>query len=152
MLGAVSLFAVAVVVFGTATRITDALGVTRVRLGHLSIYGDFVLSLAALAVAGAADMVSVYVRSSLIQLHTPDAMRGRVAAVSQLTISASNELGEAETGLMASLLGPVGAVAFGGVAALGIVLLWARLFPELRRARTFDPPVDLAPELGVTQP
>ncbi|MGJ3626054.1 hypothetical protein AB5I41_02060 [Sphingomonas sp. MMS24-JH45] len=99
-------------------------------------------------------MVSVYIRSSLIQLHTPDAMRGRVSAVSQLTISASNELGEAESGLMAGLLGPVGAVVFGGVGAIGVTLLWAWLFPELRRARTFDPPDALTtePQHGVAQP
>lgn len=98
------------------------------------------LSVAALVVAGAADMVSVYVRQSLIQLHTPDAMRGRVSAVSQLTISASNELGEAESGLLAALLGPVGAVVFGGVGAIIITLVWAQLFPELKLAKTFDPP------------
>ena len=114
----------------------------------------FPLSLAALIVAGGADMVSVYVRQSLIQLHTPDAMRGRVSAVSQLTISASNELGEAESGLMASLLGPVGAVAFGGVAAIIVTLLWSRLFPELRRARTFDPPdmLQTEPSHGEAKP
>lgn len=100
----------------------------------------FWLSVTALAVAGAADMVSVYVRQSLIQLHTPDAMRGRVSAVSALTISASNELGEAESGLLGSLLGPVGAVIFGGIGAIVITLIWARLFPELRLAKTFDPP------------
>jgi MFS family permease len=115
---------------------------------------NFWLSLAALIVAGGADMVSVYVRSSLIQLHTPDAMRGRVSAVSQLTISASNELGEAESGLMASLLGPVGAVVVGGVGAIAITLLWARLFPELKRARTFDPSdmLETEPQHGVAQP
>lgn len=98
------------------------------------------LSVAALIIAGAADMVSVYVRQSLIQLHTPDAMRGRVSAVSQLTISASNELGEAESGLLASLMGPVGAVVFGGLGAIVITIIWARLFPELKLAKTFDPP------------
>lgn len=98
------------------------------------------LSVAALIVAGGADMVSVYVRQSLIQLHTPDAMRGRVGAVSQLTISASNELGEAESGLLGSLIGPVGAVVFGGAGAIAITLLWSRLFPELKLAKTFDPP------------
>jgi hypothetical protein len=99
-------------------------------------------------------MVSVYVRSSLIQLHTPDAMRGRVSAVSQLTISASNELGEAESGLLGSLLGPVGAVVFGGIGAIVITLLWARLYPELRLAKSFDPPdiLETAPEHGVIQP
>ncbi|WP_242095932.1 MULTISPECIES: MFS transporter [unclassified Sphingomonas] len=103
---------------------------------------SFGLSLAALIVAGCADMVSVYVRQSLIQLHTPDAMRGRVSAVSQLTISASNELGEAESGLLASLLGPVGAVVFGGVGAIVVTLAWSRLFPELKAARSFDPPAE----------
>ena len=98
------------------------------------------LSAGALAVAGCGDMVSVYVRQSLIQLHTPDAMRGRVSAVSQLTISASNELGEAESGLLASLLGPVGAVMFGGIGAIVVTILWVRLFPELRLAKTFDQP------------
>ena len=114
----------------------------------------FWLSLAALIVAGGADMVSVYVRQSLIQLHTPDAMRGRVGAVSQLTISASNELGEAESGLMASLLGPVGAVVVGGVGAITVTLVWAWLFPELKRARTFDPPeiLETEPEHGVARP
>ena len=99
-------------------------------------------------------MVSVYVRQSLIQLHTPDAMRGRVSAVSQLTISASNELGEFESGLMASLLGPVGAVIFGGVGAIAVTLIWSRLFPELRLARSFDPPeaVPVSANNGVAQP
>ncbi len=123
---------VAVVVFGLAIL---TFGISR----------SFWLSLAALIVAGCADMVSVYVRTSLIQLHTPDAMRGRVSAVSQLTISASNELGEAESGLLASLLGPVGAVVAGGVGAIAITLVWARLFPELKNARTFDPPEALEP-------
>ena len=99
------------------------------------------LSLAALATLGAADMVSVYVRQSLIQLHTPNAMRGRVAAVSSLFISGSNELGEAESGFLAALIGPVAAVVLGGFGAVGVTLLWAWLFPELRRARTFDPPI-----------
>ena len=98
------------------------------------------LSLAALAVAGAADMFSVYIRSSLVQLYTPDAMRGRVGAVSQLTISASNELGEAESGFLASALGPVGAVMVGGGGAILVTVLWTFLFPVLRRTRTFDPP------------
>ena len=132
---------VAVVIFGAAIL---TFGISR----------NFWLSLAALIVAGGADMVSVYVRQSLIQLHTPDAMRGRVGAVSQLTISASNELGEAESGLMASLLGPVGAVVFGGVGAITITLVWAWLFPELKRARTFDPPemLETEPQHGVAQP
>ena len=131
MLAAVVAFGVATIVFGLSTNLW--------------------LSVAALVVAGAMDMVSVYVRSSLIQLHTPDAMRGRVSAVSQLTISASNELGEAESGLLAALLGPVGAVVLGGAGAIGVTLLWARLYPELRLAKTFDPP-EIEPDrpAGVT--
>ncbi|HEY5722616.1 MAG TPA: MFS transporter [Allosphingosinicella sp.] len=96
------------------------------------------LSLACLGLLGAADMLSVYVRQSLIQLYTPDAMRGRVGAVSSLFISASNELGEAESGFLAALIGPVVAVVAGGFAAIGVTLLWAKFFPELRNARTFD--------------
>ena len=98
------------------------------------------LSLAALALLGMADMLSVYVRSSLVQLHTPDAMRGRVSAVSGLAISASNELGEMQSGLAAGLLGPVLAVVSGGAAAIVVAGAWAIFFPELRNARTFDPP------------
>ena len=98
------------------------------------------LSLAMLALLGAADMFSVYIRQSLIQLHTPDEMRGRVSAVSTLAISASNELGETRSGFAAALLGPVFATVAGGVAAVAVTLLWAGLFPELRRARTFEPP------------
>jgi MFS family permease len=96
------------------------------------------LSLVCLVVLGAADMLSVYVRQSLIQLGTPDAMRGRVGAVSSLFISASNELGEAESGFLAALVGPVTAVVAGGIGAMFVAALWARLFPMLRRARTFE--------------
>jgi MFS family permease len=98
------------------------------------------LSLACLAVLGAADMFSVYVRQSLIQLYTPDAMRGRVGAVSSLFISASNELGEAESGFLGAVIGPVAAVIAGGVGAIAVVLLWSWKFPELRLARSFEAP------------
>jgi MFS family permease len=98
------------------------------------------LSLASLFVLGASDMISVYVRSSLIQLHTPDAMRGRVSAVSGLFISASNELGEAESGFLAALVGPVVGVVGGGIGAIIVVGLWAWRFPELRLARSFAAP------------
>ena len=92
------------------------------------------LSVLALAVLGGADMLSVYVRQTLVQIVTPDQMRGRVAAVSSLFIGASNELGEFESGVVARFLGPVGAAIFGGVGALAVTGLWARLFPDLRRA------------------
>lgn len=98
----------------------------------------FWLSMAALAVTGAGDMISVYVRQSLIQLATPDHMRGRVAAVSFIGISASNELGDFESGVAARLLGPVGAVALGGGAAIAATGGWIKLFPDLWRAGSFE--------------
>lgn len=98
------------------------------------------LSLAALFVLGASDMISVYVRSSLIQLHTPDAMRGRVSAVSGLFISASNELGEFRAGIVGALFGPVVAVVGGGALAVGVTGLCAWLFPALRKADRFEVP------------
>ena len=101
-------------------------------------------SLACLAVLGAADMFSVFVRQSLIQLYTPDEMRGRVGAVSSLFISASNELGEAESGFLGALIGPVTAVIAGGFGAIAVVLLWSWWFPELRLAKSFAAP-DLRP-------
>ena len=103
---------------------------------------NLMLSLGCLVVLGAADMISVYVRSSLIQLHTPDAMRGRVSAVSMLFISASNELGEFESGLTAAWLGPVEAVVLGGIGAVLVTIVWAWGFPALRRADRFTPPAD----------
>lgn len=95
------------------------------------------LSLACLALLGAADMISVYVRQSLIQLATPDEKRGRVGAIATLFVSASNELGEVESGLLAALLGPVGAVVTGGICSIVIAAAWARLFPELAKAKTY---------------
>jgi MFS family permease len=118
MLAAVAVFGVATVAFG------------------LSRWMPF--SLVCLAVLGAADMLSVYVRQSLIQLSTPDEMRGRVGAVSSLFVSASNELGEAESGFLAAAIGPVAAVVAGGVGAVAVTLLWARWFPALRLAKTFE--------------
>jgi MFS family permease len=98
------------------------------------------LSLASLFVLGAADMISVYVRTSLIQLHTPDAMRGRVSAVSGLFISASNELGEFRAGIAGSVVGPVLAVVGGGALAVLITGACAWIFPSLRRADRFVAP------------
>jgi MFS family permease len=92
------------------------------------------LSAGALAALGAADMMSVFVRQTLVQLVTPNAMRGRVAAVSTLFISASNELGEFRGGLVARFIGPVAAVVYGGIGSLIVTGLWARLFPALRTA------------------
>jgi hypothetical protein len=83
---------------------------------------------------GAGDMLSVYVRSSLIQLATPDEMRGRVSAASSIFVSASNELGEFRAGVMGAAIGAVPSVIAGGVAAVGVAALWAWRFPELRRA------------------
>jgi MFS family permease len=120
MLAAVGVFGVATVVFGLSRWMP--------------------LSLLCLSLLGAADMFSVYIRQSLIQLYTPNEMRGRVGAVSTLFISASNELGEAESGFLAALVGPVVAVVGGGIGAIAVTLLWAKWFPELRLARSFEPP------------
>jgi hypothetical protein len=92
----------------------------------------FFVSLAALFVLGAADMISVYVRNSLVQLVTPDHMRGRVSAVNFLFIGASNELGEFESGVTAAWFGIVPSVIIGGLGTLGVVSLWAYMFPSLR--------------------
>jgi MFS family permease len=97
---------------------------------------SFWLSMAMLFVNGAVDMVSVVVRQTLVQLDTPDEMRGRVSAVNAIFIGASNQLGEFESGATAALFGPVGAVVVGGVGTLAVVALWARWFPELRRRRS----------------
>jgi MFS family permease len=113
MFGAVAVFGVATVVFGLST--------------------SFPVSFAALAVLGASDMVSVVVRSTLIQLSTPDAMRGRVSAVNFLFIGCSNQLGEFESGVTAAWLGAVPAVLIGGIGTLLVVILWAWRFPSLRR-------------------
>ena len=112
MFSAVALFGVSTIVFGLSTNVA--------------------LSLAALFVAGAADMISVFVRSALIQYATPDPMRGRVSAVNMLFIGASNELGEFESGLTAAWLGTVPAVVVGGLGTLGVVFAWMWLFPALR--------------------
>ena len=112
---------IGVAIFGAATVV---FGVSR----------SLPLSMVALAVLGGADMLSVYVRQTLVQIVTPDAMRGRVAAVSSLFIGASNELGEFESGVAARFLGPVGAAVFGGVGALIVTGAWARMFPDLRKA------------------
>ena len=93
----------------------------------------FWLSLLALAIYGAADMVSVYIRLTVVQIATPDSMRGRVSAVNSVSINASNELGDFRAGLMAAAVGAVPAVLAGGIATLGVTVLWARMFPAMRR-------------------
>lgn len=98
------------------------------------------LSFAALFVSGGADMVSVVIRQTLVQLETPDDMRGRVSAVNGIFIGASNQLGEFESGATAAWLGPVGSVLLGGVGVLGVAIAWIRLFPDLwRRDRLLGP-------------
>lgn len=134
-------------------------------LGAIGVYGAamlvfawsplFWLSMVALAVTGAADMISVYVRQSLIQFATPDEMRGRVSSVSFIFISASNELGEFESGVAARILGPVGAVLLGGAVAIATALAWTRLFPQLARVDCFEDtalPAPAAPEAAAAKP
>jgi hypothetical protein len=100
-----------------------------------SLSSVFWVSLVALFIYGAVDMFSVYVRQTLVQIATPDSLRGRVNAVNSVSISASNELGDFRAGSMAVLIGTVPAVALGGVVTLGAAALWWRFFPDLRRVR-----------------
>jgi predicted MFS family arabinose efflux permease len=99
---------------------------------------SFALSLAALVLLGAADMVSVVVRQTLVQINTPDEKRGRVSAVNSIFVGASNQLGEFESGVTAAWLGAVPAAVLGGVGTLVVVTLWAVLFPSLRQADRLD--------------
>jgi MFS family permease len=116
MLATVGLFGLATLVFALSTNIA--------------------LSVGALLVLGGADTVSVVIRSSLVQLLTPDAMRGRVNAVNSLFIGTSNQLGEFESGTVAGLIGAVPACVVGAIGTLLVVLLWARLFPAMRKVDT----------------
>lgn len=97
-----------------------------------------ILSIVALAGLGAADMVSVYIRETLIQLWTPDRVRGRVNAVNMVFIGASNELGEFRAGVMAAFIGAKATVIAGGAGTVLVAALWAKLFPDLRKARRLD--------------
>ena len=108
-----------------------AVGVYGLAMVAFGASSSFVLSLVALSVSGAADMVSVVVRQTLVQLETPDAMRGRVSAVNSVFIGASNQLGEFESGVTAAWLGPIGSVVLGGIGTLMVALSWWRLFPTL---------------------
>jgi len=120
MFAGVAIFGVATAVFGVSE--------------------SFLLSLLALVTLGSADMVSVYIRHMLVQLETPDAIRGRVSAVNAVFIGASNELGEFESGLTAAWWGLKPAVVVGGIASVAIASLWTRLFPALRRIDEFPEP------------
>jgi predicted MFS family arabinose efflux permease len=111
MFGCVALYGVSILVFGLSSW--------------------FWLSMICLAVSGAADMVSVVIRQSLVQLETPDEMRGRVGAVNGTFIQASNQLGEFRAGAIAAWLGPVGSVLVGAIGTLLVVALWIRFFPPL---------------------
>ena len=120
MFGGVALFGLTTMVFGLST--------------------SFALSLVALVLLGAGDMVSVYVRQTLVQIETPDRIRGRVSAVSSVFIGASNELGEFRSGLTAAWLGLIPSVVVGGVVTLSVTLLWTVLFPSLSRMFAFPSP------------
>jgi MFS family permease len=128
MFGGVAAFGMATIVFGLST--------------------SLLLSLAALVIMGAGDMVSVYIRHLLVQLETPDAIRGRVSAVNSVFIGASNELGEFESGITASWWGIVPAVVLGGVATLAVTGIWMRLFPVLRHLDGPPQPPAAPPEVA----
>jgi MFS family permease len=120
LLGSVGIFGIGMVVFGLST--------------------SFWLSVAALAVTGAADAISVVTRITLMQLETPDEMRGRVSAVNSIFIGASNQLGEFESGATAALMGPVASVVLGGIGTIAVALGWLRLFPALANRDELAPP------------
>jgi hypothetical protein len=118
LLAAVAVFGLANIGFGLST--------------HLG------LSMLCLAIAGAADNISVVTRLTLMQIETPDEMRGRVAAVNGVFIGASNELGEFESGATAAALGPVGSVVLGGIGTIVVALAWLKLFPDLAKRDTIS--------------
>jgi Transmembrane secretion effector len=116
---------------GAGPRLLGAVAVYGAAQLLFGLSGLFWLSMAALAVSGAADMVSVVIRQTLVQLETPDAMRGRVSAVNGLFIGASNQLGEFRAGAMAAGIGAVGSVVVGGLGTLAVAWLWRRWFVDL---------------------
>jgi MFS family permease len=109
-----------VIVFGLATIV-------------FGLSGSVVLSVLALIVIGASDMISVYIRTSIVQLAVPDHIRGRVSALNMVSVGASNEVGEFRAGSVASIIGVVPAIVLGGVGALAIASIWLNLFPSLRK-------------------
>jgi MFS family permease len=138
--------AIGVAIWLTSHPVRDHAGI--VMLFFVAMFGAFTivfgvstipwLSIFALAMLGATDMISVYIRETLIQLWTPDRVRGRVNAVNMVFVGASNELGEFRAGTMAALIGTVPAVVFGGVGAIAVAGMWAFLFPALRKVRHLD--------------
>jgi hypothetical protein len=118
MFGAVGIFGVATIVFAVSS--------------------SFVLSLGALIVLGAADVISVVIRNSLGQIETPDEMRGRVSAVNSMFIGTSNQLGEFESGVTAALFGVVPAVLIGGLGTILVMIIWRRVFPQLARVDSLE--------------
>jgi Transmembrane secretion effector len=118
LFGAVIVFGLATVVFGLSTSMP--------------------LSLVALAILGASNVISVVVRHSLVQLRTPDPMRGRVTAVHSLFTGTSNQLGDFESGVTAALIGTVPSVVLGGVGTVLVALIWMVLFPDIRRTRSLE--------------
>lgn len=133
MFGAVAVFGLATVVFGLSQEIADGAAHLFGLSSGVAHVGAFVISMASLIVLGASDMVSVVIRSSFVQLETPDAMRGRVSAVNSLFIGASNELGEFESGMVAGMMGLVPGIVFGGVGTIVVVLLGLKIFPSLAK-------------------
>jgi MFS family permease len=120
LLIAVAGFGIATIVFGVST--------------------SFILSIAMLVILGGLDNISVVIRGTLTLTQTPDQMRGRISAVNSIFISVSNELGAFESGVTAALLTPIGAVVFGGIGTIIVVLAVARIWPELRELKTLDVP------------
>jgi MFS family permease len=121
---------------GVGTKLLVSVAVYGAAMIAFGLSTSFYLSLAVLAVSGGADMLSVVIRQTLVQLETPNHMRGRVAAVNTLFIGASNQLGEFESGVTAAVLGPVGSVVMGGVGTILVSLAWGRLFKPLAARET----------------
>ena len=141
MFEAVAVFGAATVVFGLSAEISEGVATLFGVESPGFVHGvSFVVAMLSLVVLGASDMVSVVIRSSFVQLETPDAMRGRVSAVNSLFIGASNELGEFESGMVAGVLGLVPGIVFGGVGTLVVVLAGIRIFPSLAKRDAMHSP------------
>jgi len=135
MFGAVAVFGFATILFGLSHTIVAGIAslLALPADGAFVHIGAFTVSMVALVILGASDMVSVVIRSSFVQLETPDEMRGRVSAVNSLFIGASNELGEFESGMVSGWLGLVPGIVFGGLGTIVVVLLGVKIFPSLAK-------------------